>query len=102
NATSSKLYTVDGARPSTVQVRFAPMALPASGVAHVPRRTLAAPKPHSSVVPATPRMSYLAGWPLPSFTSVNDSVTDVSATAASLRSDTVPGLVTGPGTSTCA
>ena len=31
-----------GARPSTVQVRFAPMVVPVTGVAHVPRLTLGA------------------------------------------------------------
>src|SRR5437867_1794921 len=36
-------------------------------------------------------MSYLAGWPVPSSTSVNDSVTDVSVVATAARSDTVPG-----------
>ena len=52
NATSSKLYVVPAARPRTVQVRLAPMAWPASGVAHVPRLTLVAFAPQVSVVPA--------------------------------------------------
>jgi hypothetical protein len=54
--TSSKSYAVPVVRPSTVQVRFAPMTMPGKGVAHVPRLTLDAVPPHTSGVGAT-RMS---------------------------------------------
>src|SRR2546423_12041120 len=47
-ATSSKLYVVLAARPSTVQLRFAPIAVPVSGVAHVPRFTLGVDPPQLS------------------------------------------------------
>src|SRR3989442_1475226 len=47
-------------------------------------------------------MSYLAGWPVPSFTSVKDSVTELSVTLATARSVTVPGLLTGAVTVTTA
>ena len=43
--TSWKLYVVDGESPRTVQVSFAPIAVPASGVVHVPDVTLEA-EPH--------------------------------------------------------
>src|SRR5207245_350076 len=56
-ATSSKLYVVPGVRPSTAQVCFAPIAVPMTGVVHVPRVTLGAELPQVSVEPATPRMS---------------------------------------------
>src|SRR5438445_2203856 len=43
---------------------------------------------------AANRTSLVAGSPVPSFTSVKESVTDVSVTPATARSVTVPGLVT--------
>ena len=46
-AMSWNWYAVDAARPSTVQDRFAPIAPPASGVAHVPPVTSDA-EPHKS------------------------------------------------------
>src|SRR6185503_928 len=39
-------------------------------------------------------MSYCAGWPAPLLTSVNDSETDVSVAAETVRSLTVPGFDT--------
>ena len=51
NATSSKLYVVAATSPSTVQVRLAPTAVPATGVAHVPRLTLLVLAPQESVLP---------------------------------------------------
>ncbi len=54
--TSSKSYAVPVVRPSTVQVRFARIAVPATGVAQVPRLTLGTVPPHTSGVGAT-RMS---------------------------------------------
>src|SRR5437868_6210716 len=39
-ATSWNVYVVPAVRPSTVQVRFAPIVVPATGVAQVPRVTL--------------------------------------------------------------
>jgi len=42
-----KLYAVDAARPDTVQVSFAPIAVPTTGIAQVPLVTLGA-EPHDS------------------------------------------------------
>jgi len=44
-AMSWKPYAVEADNPSTVHVRLVPIALPASGVAHVPRATAVA-EPH--------------------------------------------------------
>src|SRR5204862_7033974 len=52
-ATSWKPYVVPGWSPKTVHVRSAPIALPASGVAHVPRVTLGSDPPHE--IGATPK-----------------------------------------------
>jgi hypothetical protein len=54
-ATSWNWYPVAAASPSTVHVRLAPMAVPATGVAHVPLVTLAADP--QEIVPAARRIS---------------------------------------------
>ena len=48
--TSSKSYAVPVVRPRTVQLRRAPMAVPATGVAQVPRFTLGTAPPHTKGV----------------------------------------------------
>ena len=57
---------MDAARPSTVQVMFAPITVPATGVAQVPWVTPAAEFQVNA--PAAERTSYLAGRPVPSLT----------------------------------
>src|SRR2546423_9992805 len=51
--TSSKLFVVAAASPSTVQVRVAPIVVPATGVAHVPWLTLGVDAPQLNAAPAT-------------------------------------------------
>src|SRR3989442_773193 len=58
-------------------------------MAQVPLLTLGADPQESA--PAASRMSYWAGWPVPSSTSVNASVTEESVVLATARFDTVPG-----------
>src|SRR2546422_6039834 len=79
------------ANPSTVQLRFAPIVLPITGVVQLPVVTLAALP--QDIAPGAERMSYLAGCPVPSSTSVKDSVTEELVVAATARSLTVPGGV---------
>src|SRR2546430_2487491 len=54
--TSSRSYAVPVVRPRTVHARRAPMAVPATGVAQVPRLTLGTDPPHTRGVGAS-RMS---------------------------------------------
>src|SRR5690349_7005959 len=56
NATSWTVYVVALVRPSTEQVRLAPIVVPATGVAQVPRLTLGTP-PHGMFAPAMERTS---------------------------------------------
>src|SRR3989449_7042207 len=79
------------ANPSTVQLRFAPIVLPITGVVQLPVVTLAALP--QDIAPGPERMSYLAGCPVPASTSVKDSVTEELVVAATARSLTVPGGV---------
>ncbi len=92
NATSWNWYATPDCRPSTVQFRAAPIVLPATGVAHVPSVTSVADA--QEIVPAAKRMSYCAGWPVPSPTSVKERVTELAVTPATARLLTVPGFVT--------
>jgi hypothetical protein len=92
NETSWKPYCVPGVRLVTVQVFVLPTAVPCNGVEHVPDVTLPA-CPHE-IVGVANLTSYCAGRPVPSFTSVNDSVTEVEFVCDTDRFVTVPGLVT--------
>ena len=83
------------ASPSTVQLRRAPIDVPAIGTLQVPRVTSGAVG--QEIMPAAQRTSYFAGKPVPSLTSVNDSVTELSVTAETVRSVTVPGGDAGGG-----
>jgi hypothetical protein len=65
------------------------VAVPATGVAHVPL-VLALAEPQS-IGPEEYRTSYLAACPVPSLTCVKESVADVSSVAVTIRSETVPG-----------
>src|SRR5437773_4019315 len=90
-------YAVPAASPATVQVRVAPIVVPASGVAHVPWVTLgAAPQPKFvSLGARSERTSYCAAWPVPSSTSVKESVTELASTPVTARFVTVPGFPAG-------
>src|SRR5439155_11839012 len=76
NAIRWKPYAVVRDSPRTVHVRLAPIALPASGVAQVPRATAGA-EPHDSGLTAK-RTSSLDGLPVTSLTSVTVRYSEVS------------------------
>src|ERR1700741_3370552 len=71
------------------------MTVPLIGTWHVPRATAAAELQFSGA--SANRTSYFAGCPVPSFASVNESVTELSVAPATARSVTVPGSVTAGG-----
>ncbi len=72
-----------------MQVRRAPITVPAIGSWHVPCDT-SCPELHVNGAIAN-RTSYVAGCPVPSFTSVKDRVTELAVGEATARSLTVPG-----------
>ena len=74
-----------------MQVFVPPIVVPRSGVEQVPEVTLLA-EPQLSVGVAN-LTSYLAGLPVPSFTSVNERVAEVDVVLAIERLLTVPGCV---------
>ncbi len=78
-----------------MQVLVAPIVLPASGVVQVPRDTEVADPQESA--PAAQRTSYLAGSPVPSVTSMNERVTELSVTLGTAKLPTVPGFAGGGG-----
>src|SRR5437588_1682331 len=68
---------------------MAPTAVPLRGTAQVPCDTIVALPQEIGV--AAKRTSYAAGRPLPSLTSVKARDTELSVTASTVRSSTVPG-----------
>ena len=74
------------------------MEVPLIGLVQVPLPTLAAEP--QEIVPGAKRMSYLAGTPVPSLTSVKDRVTEPVLTEATERLLTVAGLVVAVGETT--
>jgi len=63
--------------------------VPAIGTWHVPRDTSVAELHVNGAIAI--RTSYFAGCPVPSFTSVKESVTELSVAEATAKSLTVPG-----------